>query len=202
MRGEMSEDSLERVPAITEPPGREVETSAEPKSVERLQEILERQGLPRAKAQVVLREVRTEIFKAHIGPLPAVEDFAGYNEVCPGSAKEILDMAVRQQKHSHDMDKYNAHSEFWLPILGMAAAVLVVIAMIGSGVYLAATGHEALAAAVLSGTGIVTAAGVFLQRRKAEDPATQPPKTSGGMLTRREKRARASDARRANRDRG
>jgi uncharacterized membrane protein len=200
----MSESSSNKAPASIEQPGRQVATtSAEPEpQVELLQQILERQGLPRAKAQVVLREIRTEIFNAHIGPLPAVKDFAGYNDVCPGSAKEIVDMAVRQQKHSHDMDKYNAHSEFWLPILGLGAAVLVVMTMIGAGIYLASIGHEGLAAAVLSGTGIVTAAGAFLQRRKADEaPPSPPQRNSGGALTRREKRARAADARRANRDR-
>lgn len=180
----------------TENQGRAIAPSAEPESVERLKEILERQGVPPAKAEIVLREVTTEIVRAHAGPLPSVEDFAGYDEICPGSAQEILDMAVRQQTHRHHMEKYNAGSEFWLPALGLAAAVIVVLAMLGAGVCLALTGHENLAVAVVSGTGIVTAVGAFLQRNKSEEPNLPKPVPSRDRhLSRREKRERASQTR-------
>ena len=106
-------------------------------------------------------------------------------------------MAVRQQKHSHHMDKYNAGSEFWLPVIGISAAVAIVISMFIAGVYLALNGHENLAIGVLSGTGIVTVVGAFLQRSKAEEPATAPPPPprTGTGLTKRERRERAAQAR-------
>jgi uncharacterized membrane protein len=198
----MSDSSSEKAPTATEQePGRAVATTgAAPElSVTKIKEILESQGLrvDPAKASVVLQQVRTEIVKAHIGPLPTVEDFAGYNEVCPGSAQEILDMAVRQQKHSHHMDKYGAGSEFWLPVIGIAAAVTIVVGMFAAGVYLAMNGHENLAIGVLSGTGIVTVVGAFLQRGKTEDhPAPSPPPARPeAPLTRRQRRERAAQAR-------
>ena len=197
----MSDSSSEKAPTAIEQPGRAVATAnaASEPSVTKLKEILENQGfrLDPAKASVVLQQVRTEIVKAHTGPLPTVEDFAGYNQVCPGSAQEILDMAVRQQKHSHHMDKYNAGSEFWLPVIGISAAVAIVISMFIAGVYLALNGHENLAIGVLSGTGIVTVVGAFLQRSKAEEPATAPPPPprTGTGLTKRERRERAAQAR-------
>jgi hypothetical protein len=104
-------------------------------------------------------------------------------------------MAVRQQSHSHRMERYNAHSEFWLPVIGICAAVSIVIAMFTAGVYLALTGHENLAIGVLSGTGIVTVVGAFLQRGKAEEPTSPPPPPRTGNLTRRERRERAAQAR-------
>jgi uncharacterized membrane protein len=130
-----------------------------------------------------------------MGPLPAVEDFAGYDQVCPGSAREILDMAVRQQKHSHHMDRYNAHSEFWLPVIGICAAVSIVVAMFTAGIYLALNGHEHLAIGVLTGTGIATVVGTVLQRGKTEDPAPTAPPRPTGKFTRRERRERAAQAR-------
>ena len=54
----------------------------------------------------------------------------------------------------HMMERYNAHSEFWLPVIGIGAAVSIVIAMFAAGVYLALIGHEHLAIGVLSGTEI------------------------------------------------
>lgn len=147
-----------------------------------------------AKAQIVLQQVTTEIVKAHHGPLPSVEDFAGYDGVCPGSAREIMDMAVRQQKHNHTMDLYNASSEFWLPVIGIAAAVTVVVGMFAAGVYLALNGHENLAIAVLSGTGIVTVVGAFLQRGKDDPkPADLPPAKTG--QSRKQRRERESQQR-------
>jgi uncharacterized membrane protein len=193
----MLDSTSDKVPTPTEQPGRAIATSAAPEPVERLKQILERQGVrvDPAKARVVLQQVTTEIIKAHVGPLPAVEDFAGYDQVCPGSAREILDMAVRQQKHSHHMDKYNAHSEFWLPTIGICAALSIVTAMFGAGTYLALNGHEHLAVGVLSGTGIVTVVGAFLQRGKAEEAPPAPAPQRTGNLSRREKRERAAQAR-------
>jgi len=95
------------------------------------------------------------------------------------------------------MERYNAHSEFWLPVIGIGAAVSIVIAMLAAGVYLAFNGHENLAIGVLSGTGIVTVVGAFLQRGKTEEPAPPPPPPPPrtGHLTRRERRERAAQAR-------
>jgi uncharacterized membrane protein len=91
------------------------------------------------------------------------------------SAREILDMAVRQQHHSHKMDRHAATCDYWHPVLGIGAAVLVIVGMLGSALYLAIINHEALAAAVFSGTGVATVAGAFLQRKQPEEPPPPPP---------------------------
>lgn len=58
-----------------------------------------------AQIEKVVRTVqRVTIQKRHRGPLPSADEFAAYEAVFPGAAKEILDMAVRQQKHAHDCD--------------------------------------------------------------------------------------------------
>jgi uncharacterized membrane protein len=136
-----------------------------------------------------------EVTRFHTGPLPTVESYEGYDRVCPGAAREILDMAVRQQTHDHHMEKYNANSEFWLPVIGVGAAVLTVVSMFIAGVFLAFNGHENLAIGVLSGTGIVTVVGAFLQRGKSSDPSPPEPPRTGGKLTRSERRRRAAQAR-------
>jgi uncharacterized membrane protein len=187
MRGKMSDNSSSRVPTPTEQPEQSVAISDVPDpSTERLARILEKQGVPPGKANFVIQQVTTEIIKAHHGPLPAVEDFAGYDRVYPGSARQILDMAVRQQQHSHRMDIYNAGCEFWIPVLGIGAAALIVVGMLAAGVYLAMNNHENLAIGVFSGTGIATVVGSFLQRRKTEEllPPPPPPKPQQGKKKR------------------
>jgi len=194
----MSDSSSEKVPTATEPqPGRVVATSGAPEPVKRLKEILTEQGVPREKAQVVLQQVTTEIIKAHAGPLPAVEDFEGYDRVCPGAARDIMNMAMHQQEHRNHMEKYEAASEFWLPVIGMAAAVVTIGACLLAGVALAFAGHTNEAISVLSGTLALTVIGAYLQRGKSAKEDTPPPEpTRTGPLTRREKRERASIVRR------
>jgi len=186
----MSDNSLEKVPTPTGAPGQAVATNGAP-NAELLTRKLERAGI----SGDVIQLIKMEVTRSHTGPLPTVETYEGYERVCPGSAREILDMAVRQQKHSNDMERYNAHSEFWLPVIGICAAVSIVIAMFTAGVYLAFNGHEHLAVGVLSGTGIVTAVGAFLQRGKTEEPTPPPTPQRTGNLTRRERRERAAQAR-------
>jgi uncharacterized membrane protein len=186
----MSENSSGKVPAPTPPAGQAVATNGD-RNAEILTRKLERAGVPGD----VIQLIKMEVTRSHTGPLPTVETYEGYERVCPGSAREILDMAVRQQSHSHHMDRYTAHSEFWLPVIGICAAISIVISMFIAGVYLALNGHENLAIGVLSGTGIVTVVGAFLQRGRAEEPASTPTPRPTGNLTRREKRERAAQAR-------
>lgn len=63
------------------------------------------------------------------------------------------------------MDRDNSHFEFWLPVIGIGAAIISILGMFGTGIYLAVIGQENLAIGVLSGTGIDTAGGIFLQRK-------------------------------------
>jgi uncharacterized membrane protein len=182
----MSDSSLDKAPTPIEASGQAVAINDAP-SPEILTK-LERAGVPGH----IIQSIKMEVTRSHTGPLPTVETFEGYERVCPGAAREILDMAVRQQSHNHHMERYNAHSEFWLPVIGIGAAVATIISMFVAGVYLALNGHESLAIGVLSGTGLVTVVGAFLQRGKPDEPAPPEPARPGNKLTRRERRERAA----------
>ena len=186
----MSDSILDKVPMPTDQTGQAIATN-DARNAERLTRTLERHGVPGD----VIQLVKMEVTKFHAGPLPSVESYEGYERVCPGSAREILDMAVRQQTHSHHMDKYNAASEFWLPVIGVGAAVITVASMLVVGVCLAFNGHESLAIGVLSGTEIVTVAGAFLQRGRSSETEAPSPAKTGSKLTRRQRRERAAQAR-------
>jgi hypothetical protein len=102
----------------TEAPGQAVATSAAPNP-----EILTKLARAGVSGDVI-QMIKMEVTRSHAGPLPTVETYEGYERVCPGAAREILDMAVRQQSHSHKMERYNAHSEFWLPVIGISCGFL------------------------------------------------------------------------------
>ena len=54
-------------------------------------------GLAEPQARTAVKVFQSLTYKSHRGPLPPAEEFAGYEAVFPGAAKEILDMAVRSR---------------------------------------------------------------------------------------------------------
>src|SRR6266571_813586 len=62
---------------------------------------------PSGTAQVIYQsEVRV-----HSGPIPDSETLAGYERVVPGTAAEIVQMAVREQRHRHAVNTLKVVSE-------------------------------------------------------------------------------------------
>lgn len=53
---------------------------------------------PEGDAKLIRQKGKITLSELHIGPLPHCEDFSRYEEVCPGAAQTILDMAVDNQK--------------------------------------------------------------------------------------------------------
>jgi uncharacterized membrane protein len=174
----MSETSSGKAPTPTATQtGTQTVAPPNPALPDAVAEILTSQGVPPGKAHVIVQQITTEVqHRLHAGPLPTVEDFRGYDNVCPGAARDILDMAMRQQRHVHFMEKLGAISDFLMPILALVAAVATIGGMLWGGIYLAMNGHENLAIGVLSGTGIVTVAGAFLQSwMRRSSPSPSPP---------------------------
>ncbi len=72
------------------------------------------------------------IMRFHRGPLPPHEDLKGYDLAIPGSGREIVDMAVREQGHRHRMDAL----EMVYPYLGLVIGSLLAAFCFGAGFYL------------------------------------------------------------------
>src|SRR5262245_54204147 len=89
-------------------------------------EILTKEGMSGPQAAQISREITVEMQRLHIGPLPTVEDFKGYDKACPGAARDILNMAIRAQKHAHWIEKVGVIAGVVLPIIGVIAAVAVI----------------------------------------------------------------------------
>ena len=58
----------------------------------------------------------------HSGPLPSPKSLAGYEVVSPGLAKQIVDMATRQQEHDIRMELDTFGSESRYRLLTLTAA--------------------------------------------------------------------------------
>jgi uncharacterized membrane protein len=64
---------------------------------------------PEAAARIVA------VAEMYIGPIPHPEDFKAYEDAVPGSGKEIILMARREQEHQHKSESL----EMLYPYLGL-----------------------------------------------------------------------------------
>lgn len=109
----------------------------------------------------------------HTGPLPTAREFAGYEQICPGAARDILGMAMKEQDHRHAMDGRELKIISFLQALGVMAAIACVGGMIGAGVYLAIHDKTVAAGIALGGTGIAAVVTAFMRQgnaNKADEP--------------------------------
>lgn len=163
---------------------------------------LEEEGLDAPTATKAVKIVARAYSRIHSGPLPRAEEFARYDAVCPGAAREILQMAVRAQTHGHDMDRTALKSEVLYRNIAISAAALIILAMIAGSVICAIFGRENAAIALGTAAGLSSLAGVFIRGRnlfgsgqeskakEAPEPQPEeapPPKPSQRKLTQRKR---------------
>lgn len=177
----MSDNSSNRPPAITED-GKKVgkaDRGSGPIAADAVASViseLEKSGMPRDRAAAVMRTILTSMATMHVGPLPTVRDFEGYDRVCPGAARDILDMAKQSQKHQHSIESAEVYGDLILKIIGNFTALGIVVAMLAAALYAAMNQHDALASVIASGTGLSMVAGVFVRNRMNKKQAPpQPP---------------------------
>ena len=95
------------------------------------------------------------------GPLPPPHLLRGYEEIVPGSANRIIEMAERQSKHGPELERTIVRSDSVRGHLGLAGGFVLSATVIGGGIYLIASGHD-WAEATLIGLNLVGLAGVFV----------------------------------------
>ncbi len=147
-------------------PGSEDEASFEQPArelVEKLKPVLR----PERK-QEAERVIGMMMQKFHQGPLPAPEDLAHYEQICPGSAERIIAMAERNQIHRHELEAESLKCEYrlqsrgqWLAISALAAMLL----LIGFTFWLG----QPIAGSILGGGVLVAIVGMFLTRGRSAD---------------------------------
>ena len=99
------------------------------------------------------------------GPLPPASMFGEYERVLPGSADRILRMAEKEQDHRIEWETKALSGEMRQERYGQQLGFWVAISCIGGAVYLAMNG-QAIIAAILGGSTVLSLAGRFLQRKK------------------------------------
>jgi uncharacterized membrane protein len=104
------------------------------------------------------------------GPWPQAQEFALYEESCPGAGNRILAYMEAEQAARHklqDMDMRGAlRSEMW----GLAAAYSLMLCLVGAAFVLALYGQEVIAGVFL-GAGVLGAVYKFIDGRPPTETA-------------------------------
>ena len=99
------------------------------------------------------------------GPLPPPNVLRGYEEIVPGSAQRIMEMAEKEQEHSRNMVSTVIVGDSRRAYLGLIAGFIISILGIGGGIYLISTGHD-WAGLSLAGINLTGLVGVFVYGAK------------------------------------
>lgn len=141
-----------------------------------------RSGFPLSK-QPQVAVVHSKQTVAYSGPLPPATEFAHYEDVYPGAAKIILNMAVDEQTHRHALEQATTQSMISDSVLerreikrSQWMAFVVVVLMVGTGGFLVYSGHPK-AGSLITGATLVGVISAFLVRPKKQ------PRLANGEVT-------------------
>lgn len=117
-----------------------------------------------------------------ITAVPPAREFAGYEEICPGAARDILDMAKNEQSHRARMETGMLRGEIFLKSLTIVVAFGIICVMTFGAIYAAAFGYEIVGITIASGSGLALVAGViariFFGKPNKPIPQSLPSKPS------------------------
>lgn len=80
----------------------------EKEEMSKISEIIENSDIEEDDKERIIGIIRQEIFK---GPIPHPRILQQYEEIHPGFASEIINMAVKEQEHRHSIEKTIVESE-------------------------------------------------------------------------------------------
>jgi uncharacterized membrane protein len=113
------------------------------------------------------------VMETHTGPLPHPRILSLYQEVIPGAAREILDMAREEQRHRHRME----NRETAYPYVGMGLGGLCLLSCIVGAVFVAVHAYSEKIGLALIGAPVLTGVGWFINARSAS--MSRPLATNG-----------------------
>lgn len=105
-----------------------------------------------------------QVSETYSGPLPPPEALAKYDQVVPGAAERILQMAEKEMQHRHENEKHLAKSVTRTAIVSIIFAFLSVIILSSLVFYALYKNFDTVAASIAVGA-IATVAGIFISVR-------------------------------------
>ncbi len=124
-----------------------------------------------------------EVTESYSGPTPPVDYLERVDKISPGSAKQIINMAISEQRHRHRMSSLVV----LYPYFGMFTGFIVALTCFFLAYKLGITGHEKIAATFV-GVSAIGVIGWFIRSRLAIQTSelnTQAPENPAGRQQRR-----------------
>ena len=106
-----------------------------------------------------------ELRASYSGPLPPPAAFRSYEEVMPGAAKDIMEMAQQEQKHRMNWEMTYLNAEIGNQQQGQVFGLLAAVLCIGGAILLGYVG-EVWPAVVLAGASMIGVVRAFIGRNK------------------------------------
>lgn len=117
-------------------------------------------SLPKETPDEIRTLVAQSVSITFSGPVPPPEIMEHYEELYPGATKRMFDMASRQQTIRSDENKANRRNELIRTLCATAVSAILV----GGAVFLAVSGHEKIALALVL-TGTIPAIVMYFNRK-------------------------------------
>lgn len=114
-------------------------------------------------------ELRLRQSTLHMGPIPEAELLAKYEDVLPGLANRIVQMAEREQAHRHAIERVEVQQPYQLARRGQIFAITAIVLVLGFAVFLAAIGSP-ITAGVLVAIDLLGLVTVFITGQRATGP--------------------------------
>ena len=127
------------------------------------------EGLPKNKKLEILQSLSFTLIqeKSHSGPLPDAETLIRYDSVIPEGADRIMKMAEIQQNHRISIESSLVVSQSLQSKLGQIFGLIIGLAGIGCGTYLASIGQDIVGGVIAGGT-VVSLVSVFVLGKKSQ----------------------------------
>ena len=127
------------------------------------------EGLTKNKKLEILQSLSFTLIqeKSHSGPLPDAETLIKYDSVIPEGADRIMKMAENQQSHRISIESSLLSSQSYQSKLGQIFGLIIGLAGIGCGTYLASIGQDVVGSIIAGGT-VVSLVSVFVLGKKAQ----------------------------------
>jgi uncharacterized membrane protein len=123
------------------------------------------QSLPKNLRPRVTELIQSVAYTASItqfsGPIPSPERLGQYNQVVPGSANRIIQMAETQAEHRRELENHAVRSQIRQSDCGQWMALGISLTAISASVWVTLAGQPWVGA-TLGGTTVVSLAGIFI----------------------------------------
>jgi uncharacterized membrane protein len=101
------------------------------------------------------------------GPIPPPVILREYEDLVPGSAKQIIDLFQSQSHHRMDMESRVITSDIWKSWTGLILGFIIAMSIVMAGTWLITQNHDVAGGSMIT-TGIASIVGAFIYGTRSQ----------------------------------